>query len=113
MRLIDADAYGEEMRERQTACIQWHDEVISSGDAVMIAWVGGARSVFSETKLTLEKMPTIDAVEVVRCKDCKYYLNSNETCGLIDTRLHSYLTDKVWTEDSFCSWGERRTHEAD
>jgi len=45
---------------------------------------------------------------VIRCKDCKYYLNSNEKCGLVDTRLHFYETDKVWTEDSFCSWGERR-----
>lgn len=52
--------------------------------------------------------PTVDAVVVVRCKDCKYYLNSNEKCGLVDTRLRFYETDKVWTEDSFCSWGERR-----
>lgn len=52
--------------------------------------------------------PTVDAVEVVRCKDCKFHLNSNEKCGLVDTRLHFYETDKVWTEDCFCAWGERR-----
>lgn len=50
-------------------------------------------------------------VQVVRCKDCKFYLNSNETCELIDTRLHFYETDKVWAEDSFCSWGERKEDE--
>ena len=51
--------------------------------------------------------PTVDAVEVVRCKDCKYYLKSNEKCGLIDTRLHFYETDKVWTEGCFCAWGDK------
>ena len=50
-----------------------------------------------------------DYVLVVRCKDCKHYLNSAEKCGLIDTRLHFYETDKRWTEDCFCSWGERRS----
>lgn len=54
---------------------------------------------------TVDEM--IDLVEVVRCKDCKYYLNSNEKCGLVDTRLLFYETDKVWTEDCFCAWGER------
>ena len=56
----------------------------------------------------VDNAPTIDAVEVVRCKDCKYYLNSNETCELISTRLHFYDTDKVWVGDCFCSWGERK-----
>ena len=45
--------------------------------------------------------------EVVRCKDCKFYLNSSEKCALIDTRLNFYETDKRWTEEDYCSWGER------
>lgn len=60
------------------------------------------------TGVEIEDASDVDVVEVVRCKDCKFYLNSNEKCGLIDTRLHFYETDKVWTEDCFCSWGERR-----
>lgn len=59
----------------------------------------------------LNEQPTVDVVKVVRCKDCKYYLNSNEKCALIDTRLHFYETDKSWTSDCFCSWGERRDDE--
>lgn len=53
-------------------------------------------------------MPTADVVEVVRCKDCRHYLYSNEKCDLIDTRLNFYATDKIWTNDCFCAWGERR-----
>lgn len=56
----------------------------------------------------IDDTSTADVVEVVRCKDCKHYLNSNEKCILIDTRLHFYETDKTWTSDCFCSWGERR-----
>ena len=47
--------------------------------------------------------PTIDAVPVVRCKDCRFYLQSNEKCELVDTRLRFYETDKKWTGDCFCS----------
>lgn len=56
----------------------------------------------------IENAPTVDAVPVVRCKDCKYYLNSNEKCAMLDTRLHFYETDKVWSSDCFCSWAERK-----
>lgn len=45
--------------------------------------------------------------ELIRCKDCKYYLNSNEECQLISTRLHLHEMDKRWTEDCFCAWAER------
>jgi hypothetical protein len=49
--------------------------------------------------------------ELVRCGECEYYLQSDEECGLIDTRLHFYETAKIWTKDSFCSWGERKVQE--
>ena len=76
-------------------------------------WAGGGREMtIDEAKKTFDTIidlqPTVDAVEVVRCKDCKYYLQSNEKCELVDTRLRFYETDKTWTGDCFCSWGERR-----
>lgn len=44
--------------------------------------------------------------ERVRCKDCKYYTESSEACGLFDTRLQFFVLGKKWTEDSFCYWAE-------
>ena len=50
-------------------------------------------------------------VKVIRCKDCKYYLKSDEECDLIQSRLLLFMEDKRWTEDSFCSWAKRRNDE--
>lgn len=52
----------------------------------------------------INSAPTIDAVEVVRCKDCEYYHLMEE--GFYDCR-------EVWGIDlpqpeDFCSRGERR-----
>ena len=49
-----------------------------------------------------------DSEPIVLCKNCKWYLASNEKCGLIDTRLQFYTADKQWTENSYCCWGERK-----
>lgn len=50
----------------------------------------------------------VDAVSVVRCKDCKYYIRGSCDC-------HSEWPDEYTTgydcrpdEDDFCSYGERK-----
>ncbi len=50
-------------------------------------------------------LPTVDAAEVVRCKDCKHW---NQSGG-----LESYCTnpdglDNYARHDDFCSYGERK-----
>ena len=49
----------------------------------------------------LKRLPSADAVEVVRCKDCKYY-NPIGVCIEMSSAV---------CEDSFCCWAERRTDE--
>ena len=68
----------------------------------------GMAAQYRSDKLAIEAVPSIDAVPVVRCKDCKYYFASDEKCQMVDTRLHFYECDKRWTEESYCSWGERK-----
>ena len=52
----------------------------------------------------VEDMPTVDAVEVVRCAQCKRFKRNLEN----DTYCSSVngLTDPQ--EDDFCSYGERK-----
>ncbi|MDD6544863.1 MAG: hypothetical protein PUF20_10855 [Clostridiales bacterium] len=57
--------------------------------------------------------PTVDAVPVVRCKDCKYYRNHpNGLCYLHTEPKENergYSGEEVCVEpDDFCSYGERR-----
>lgn len=56
------------------------------------------------------RQPTVDAVEVVRCGDCKYwtwdgngYMDDEPHCG------NAYGIEGYPTENDFCSRGERRT----
>ena len=53
----------------------------------------------------IEAAPAVDAVEVVRCKDCKKCIKC--TNGIICSRSHGLIGI---TENDFCSYGERRTH---
>ena len=48
--------------------------------------------------------PTVDAVEVVRCKDCKKV----NVGGL---SLYCSLTGMPMDEDDFCSYGERKDND--
>ena len=60
----------------------------------------------------IEAAPTIDAVPVVRCKDCKHY---REGVALSPQKFCFRLKDRDgeeigynFAEDDFCSLGERR-----
>ena len=46
----------------------------------------------------VDQQPTVDAVEVVRCKDCKYYDN-------VIKDDHCFL--QCAGDDDYCSYGER------
>lgn len=54
----------------------------------------------------VEEQPTVDAVEVVRCKDCKYCDRGN--CDFWDDGYGAIVS-----MDDFCSQGERRKDETD
>ena len=61
----------------------------------------------------LEKIPTADVVEVVRCKDCKWYtIYEVKNDGAMDKRYKPSFCDlyrKHRKETYFCADGERRT----
>lgn len=63
----------------------------------------------------IESRPTADVVEVVRCKDCYWFIvNETKADGTTDKRYkptwctyhNGYMND-----DDFCSYGERREDE--
>lgn len=50
----------------------------------------------------IDEQQPVDAVEVVRCKDCKWwYLDA-------DTGMACEYTEMGQPKDGFCNWAERR-----
>ena len=78
MRLIDADKLKDEFIGKQEL---WHYTGIR-------AWIDSA--------------PTVDAVKVVRCSDCKYYNQIGKTM------LCEWWHFSITKADDFCSYGERK-----
>ena len=50
----------------------------------------------------IDEVKAVDAVEVVRCKDCKHW-----TMGYCNNFAY-YDYEPTTNEDDFCSYGERR-----
>lgn len=80
------------------------------------------RSFFpSIVKAVLEKAPAVDAVEVVRCKNCEHW---HEETGWCDHHSHFIMPDgeachpwessewKMFDCNDFCSYGKRRKDNA-
>lgn len=53
--------------------------------------------------LILREAPTVDAVEVVRCRECKYHEDTSVT-----EYEHCFLLSKTVRYNDFCSYGERK-----
>lgn len=77
-RLIDANALIEEMKD----CAITRQDLYCNGYA----------------QTFIENAPPVDAVEVVRCKDCKHYMTIYCTCD-----------GCCISDDWYCADGERRT----
>ena len=96
MRLIDADRlnkpiYAEE--DNITGSGMSYDEICGYNDGIDIAWN------------KIDQAPTIDAVPVVRCKDCKHY-EIHKPKVLENCERNGYIIPMK--PDDFCSYGERK-----
>ena len=91
MRLIDADAF--------------------------VKWIERQKRLAKITTImAIQETHTIDAVPVVRCKDCKYWekIDNGTWChqGRIDGTcrqlVNRWAEQYMTTQDDFCSYGERK-----
>ena len=84
-RLIDADAFLEKMKRT---------------------------SRYFDVVFDVEEMPTVDAVEVVRCRECQHWKPSGSKAGNSFADME-YIGGCEFTkycrrESDFCSYGERK-----
>lgn len=91
MRLIDANALLQHKRKMSGADFggEFWDEAVLTSD--------------------IKNAPTVDAVPVVRCKDCKYYRPQKKSAHWENRAnyCNRIVTIKVQPYD-FCSYGERK-----
>ncbi len=69
--------------------------------------IGGYNAVVPSSEI--KNVPTVDAVPVIRCKDCKYYEhgeNPSETWSTCTAHINRYIETCA---ENYCSWAERRT----
>ena len=76
-------------------------DAYSAKEALEYSLVGDAASM---AERVIDRQPTVGAVPVVRCRECKYRFKNNghskDGCPIIDTN--------IWMDDNdFCSHGER------
>ena len=64
---------------------------------------GGEEMLYKDSALNeISELPSADVVEVVRCKDCKYWDNEDDA----ERCTHKY--GDMWAKpDGYCSYGER------
>ena len=90
MRLIDADYIFENL----------HQEVIVTGKENVEAVV----KALEEYNNIIRNAPTIDAIEVVRCRNCKH---GTEKDGYI--KCDQDMDDGVnWDKNDYCSYGDKK-----
>ena len=84
-RLIDADAFLEKMKRT---------------------------SRYFDVVFDVEEMPTVDAVEVVRCRECQHWKPSGSKAGNSFSDMEYIggceFTNYYRSESDFCSYGERK-----
>lgn len=110
MRLIDADKMAvDESDAYMSAQVQITDD---------LKWIVNFAA-HSKIQRLIADTPTVDAVPVVRCRECKYWGDEDgklqDSDGVLFARckVHNYLIDgrhTGWcpTENDFCSYGERK-----
>ena len=89
-RLIDADALMEA-------------HVWKCGSDPYDPYYMGYQDALDNVEVVIENLPTVDAVEVVRCKDCKHYVWDEVDGCHVCIEISKYVK-----KDFFCAYGERK-----
>lgn len=112
MRLIDADALIDEALERYCKDCDKR-KCVKNGKYRIVYEIGEApcrACEVDDVKAELEEAPTIDAVPVVRCKDCKHYQFADNRAFGMPVKMCEWFRFEDVDDYDFCSRAERRTN---
>lgn len=96
-RLIDADAL---MTELSTM----YKEPTSTEDFMTI----GYDKAIADVVVTAHRQPTVDAVEVVRCRDCIWWDIQHPYGTLVPNVYYCERNRRFYSANHFCGYGGRK-----
>ena len=91
MRLIDADWVLEHTKQYEPSDEDWS---VTGGTAIRLI------------HNAIDNAPTVDAVPIVRCKDCKYGWKNTITGHIYCQRDGRHSYEMVFEPNGFCNYGE-------
>lgn len=104
---IDREALKEDLKESYNSLKMIYDS-LAYGEHKLLC--ERELMAFIEAILRVKDAPAADVVEVVRCKDCKYWMGQ---AYAYRCKRHSYLNYHTYTQpDAFCSFAKRRKNES-
>ena len=93
MRMIDADWVLDHLKPYEPSDEEWN---VTGGTALRLIHTA------------VNNAPTVDAVSVVRCKDCVHWDDDPDTYGADDGPKGKCMKSfETMCADDFCSYGER------
>ena len=115
MRPIDADALIDELQkdeakfDKEAEDAQNDPSYTECYSDAMWSRANGIRDAIIE----VYDAPTIDAESVVRCKECKHYLDGFcfQECSPLDISVLGSRIVRERSQDDYCSYGERKESE--
>lgn len=111
VRLSDVEYY---LRQTAKNILDDAEKDVEKLTDIDVQQIGACAFALRELADHAHRLPMADAVEVVRCKDCKRRGTSYE-CPfrrLIFTEAEGYHYADSTTDDGYCSFGERKEVEA-
>ena len=99
--LISRQTAINEMKIRRHSAYEWYVTAKSKDDEEIMIRADSALASFIECILTIKKLPSADAVEVVRCEDCML-------CQYDAIFKQYWCIGKPVKADDYCSMGVRK-----
>lgn len=85
------------------------DDLIRRNDALDALCFYDEKSITGRTPQDIVRvLPAVDAVEVVRCRECEEWTKQTENPGPDGLGACSFHKANLVTGEGFCYWGQRR-----
>lgn len=101
MRLIDGNELKKELKQLFVEAYKWRNE-IACVDNIRYERADGEVAAYIEAIMTVNNAPTVEAIPVIKCKECKFnksnYIPCEDSCFK--------FADLPISKDFYCACGE-------